>query len=295
MKKLTWLMILPLMAGLSFTAACGENGDDTPDGGGSDGSTSCLDTAACDAECSDTLIAVSGVASVHPVSAAIEPTLTMNNVSMTLEDPVQVLAGRDGTLEKADCTSATVTLTANSGAETTANYAFADVDTSAIALGLVATFDDADIAGASYEKTTMGLAGGPQTADLTVATPAFAVATTTEAYFSTQIGQAPGYLRDAGWIFGMFVTAAGAPIDGVELVDGNGAPYTTGIHYLAVDGTTGAIVGTETDGNTSPAGIFLVEGAPLQEYGGNIAGMTCASQQAATAAGSVFVVMLVCQ
>ncbi len=287
MKNLTWILILPLLAGLSFTAACGETVVDEPDAGTDAG------TPLCDAEVSATVIDVEGTASVHPVSMAMAAgagvTITMADLSMTLEDPVQVLAGRDAALQHPDCSFATIDLTPNTGAETTADYAFTTVDTAPLALGLVATFDNIN-GGTAFVKTTMGLASGPQTANLVVATPSFAISAMTEGALSQLDGKAPGALQTAGWIFGMFITPAGVPIDGVELVDANGAAITPVLYPNAT------FTGVETDGNTSANGVFVISGVGLQEYGGNdtIGTTTCQTQQAATNPDSAFVVVLAC-
>lgn len=284
MKKLTWILMAPLCAGLLFTTiACGETTDE-PDAGTTDAGG-----PACDAEVSTTIIAVSGTASVHPVSATMDPTLTMANLSMTLEDPVQVLAGRPAALQHPDCTDAMIDLVPNTAMPSTADYAFTDVDTAPLALGLVATFDNTG-AGTSFVKTTMGLASGPQAADLVVATPSFAVSAATEGALAQLTGGAPGDLQTAGWIIGSFVNGTtGAPIDAATLVDGNGTAIA-GVTY-----PNATFTGVETDGNTSANGLFVVSGASLQEYAGDVTGLTCSSQQAATNAGSVFVVVLICQ
>lgn len=279
MKTWTSLLLLPLSAGLILATACGETTTET-DGGTSGGT----DAGTQDSGTPPTLIAVSGVAAVHPVSLNIDNTLSIDGVTLTLEDPAQILAGRDGTLKLGDGSNATITLSADATTPSQASYSFTDVDTSDIVLGLIGTMDDA---GNTYVKTSMGLAAGPQKEDLTVGHPLFVVSAATEGALSQLTGQSPGDLQTAGWILGMFIDDQGNPVDGVTLEDANGAIADAVYPNATFDGV-------ESDGNTSPNGLFVVWNKTLSEYTGTKTGMTCASQQAATSAGSAFIVALTC-
>jgi len=285
MKKLTWLFLAPLALGLLISSACGETTDTPPADAGTDAGTD-AGPVTCG---SDTMITVSGVAAIHPVSAMMDPTATMDGVTISLEDPALVLGGRDAVLKYEDCTKAVADLTADATTPTTATYSFVKVNTKSIGLGLIVTMNDTDAAGTKWVKTGMGLASGPQTADLAVEHPVVIVSNATEGALAQINGQSPGDLTAAGWIMGGFVDAANNPVDAVKLVDAQGAAITQAFY------PTATLDGLETDGNTSAAGLFVVSGLGLASYNGEKAGVTCTSQQAATSPGSVFVVVLVCQ
>ncbi len=279
---------------LGSALACGPT-TSTPDGGSPDGGPDAGPTdggmdAGTPTCLQPPLVDVSGTVRIHPVTQTIDPTATLNGAAFRLEDPLKALQGKDAVLEYDDngtCTKAIATLTPDAMDPVSASFAFQQVSTKGVSLGLIGVLDDEATTNDVFCDTATGLAGGPITDDVMGVT-GYAVTQATEAALATNVlGGAAGDLNADGWILGMFVDDAGNPMDGVALVDLQGNP-AQGVVYPNAD-----FSGAEQDGNTSTNGVFIVTNVALGSFTGEKTGYSFTDQQAATSEGAVFVMFLV--
>lgn len=267
----TFLFAVPFAIAI---AACG--GDDK--GADADAGPTAADAAPC---ASDLLIDLSGTVRAHPAAPA-----NLDNTAeavIALEEASQRLVGGQEILQSVGCIPASMPLSL--AVDTATPWSFTDVNTRPIALGLIASVDDSG-ATDDYMLTVTGLANPPVDVDRNDF-EAYVLTQDGVAELSTALGLDAGALGEDGFILGMFLDAAGVPVEGVSVINAN-----TGQPIAAARYPNESLTGETGDGKTSPSGVFLITQAGLATYGGEGGGKTFETQQAAFLPKSAFVMFL---
>lgn len=233
----------------------------------------CADNELCD---------FSGNLQIHPVTAELDSEATLGGASLSIVSASTAIGGSPEVLQTEAGEPATETYPTSS-TETVASWSFDRVDVGDIAIGTVALARDSEeVEEPTFVPTATGLTAGKPSEDVSGAS-SFVLTQSTEGDLANLIAdasdgddiQGPGDLQAEGFILLQFVDSAGEPVSGVTVTrDGHAtgdesanesADRVQEAYYPNADYSSASQGPFAT---TSEAGIAILPGATVAEYGG---------------------------